>query len=97
MLTNEFRIVFRLPHSLRMLKADQELSIKFNDGYWYTKVPGYHYTIDNMCSTPHGLDATNRVCVAKMAMVYYPKHGMFKFDEEYYKNLDTYEAKVIKV
>ena len=45
MQTKEFTVVFRLPYSLPMLKADQEFSVKRHAGFWYTKVPFFNSKI----------------------------------------------------
>ena len=36
----EFRVTFRLPWKISMLKVDQEYDVKYYDGDWYFKIPG---------------------------------------------------------
>ena len=41
----EFRVTFRLPWKISMLKVDQEYDVKYYDGDWYFKLPGIKTSI----------------------------------------------------
>ena len=91
----ETKVIFQLPYDVPFLNRDQEFDLKYNNGYWYTKFPHYHYTIDNMCQARAGKKGENNVCIAGIKMLYDASNGFLSFDNEYYSKLKTSDARII--